>query len=166
MYLLMMNKVAILWNENAILNFVKNTKIKPNDRFERNQFWDIWGVSCWTEQYGRHRPKLVQTDLRSQKAGGQSSSNLIYLKQWSRLIIIRDRASKTGNCFVYYYYFSELCRRFWPSQRIHLTVFIWGCRAVKIVGAGEKFYILCVTFMSHTRKTTRWRCFWAKSVTL
>ena len=38
---------------------------------------------------------------------------------------------------------------------VYIRLFLFG----KVVGAGEKLYILCVTFMSHTWKTTRWRCF-------
>ena len=38
---------------------------------------------------------------------------------------------------------------------------------VRSEGGGEaEEYILCVTFMPHTWKTTRWRCFSANSVTL
>ena len=47
-----------------------------------------------------------------------------------------------------------------------LNVYIWLFLFGKVVRPGEKWYILCAIFMSHTRKTTRWRCFWAFCVTL
>ena len=41
----------------------------------------------------------------------------------------------------------------------HLNVYEKSFLFGKVVGAGEKFYILFVTFMSHTWKTSRWRSF-------
>ena len=38
---------------------------------------------------------------------------------------------------------------------VNIRLFLFG----KVVRPGEKLYILCITFKSHTWKTTRWRYF-------
>ena len=72
------------------------------------------------------------------------------------IIIIRDRASKTGRSllkllrllllFIIYLFLLLL---FWETLHylnIYIRLFLFG----KVVRPGEKLYILCAMFMSHT----------------
>ena len=70
---------------------------------------------------------------------------------------IRDRA-KHGKVPIVIVPFIILSSDF-AGDLHHLNVYEKSFLFGKVVRPGEKLYILCVTFKSHTWKTTRWRYF-------